>query len=175
MSAITNVKNISIEEITRIWDYLPDGCYISDKNNIFIDGNKAVEELIGYKKQELIGKSFAELKILSLEQAPRVTQTALKTLNGKMHGAAEYVLNRKDGNKIYVEIKTVSIKSKDEILSLSIVGDITESKRASNNLEKQAKELEKFNKLAIGRELKMIELKKEINSLLAELGRPKKY
>jgi hypothetical protein len=32
-----------------------------------------------------------------------------------------------------------------------------------------------MNKFLVGRELDMIELKKEVNRLLAELGRPKKY
>ena len=33
-------------------------------------------------------------------------------------------------------------------------------------------ELETFNKVAVGRELRMIELKKGINALSLELGRP---
>jgi inhibitor of KinA sporulation pathway (predicted exonuclease) len=47
--------------------------------------------------------------------------------------------------------------------------------RANSELLEKMKELEKMNKLMVGRELDMIELKKEINRLLAELGRPKKY
>ena len=36
-------------------------------------------------------------------------------------------------------------------------------------------ELELFNKVAVGRELRMIELKKEINHILDELGKSEKY
>jgi len=53
--------------------------------------------------------------------------------------------------------------------------EIEERKSAEENLEERTAELERFNKLAVGRELKMIELKKEINATLEELGREPKY
>ena len=53
--------------------------------------------------------------------------------------------------------------------------EIGERKSAEENLEERTAELERFNKLAVGRELKMIELKKEINALLEELGREPRY
>jgi hypothetical protein len=36
-------------------------------------------------------------------------------------------------------------------------------------------ELEQFNEMAIGREEKMIELKEQINELLDQMGKDKKY
>ena len=36
-------------------------------------------------------------------------------------------------------------------------------------------DMKRFNRLAVGRELRMIELKKEVDSLLVELGRKIKY
>jgi len=53
--------------------------------------------------------------------------------------------------------------------------DISERKRAESELKKKNKELELFNRLAVGREIKMIELKKEINALLLQLGKGSKY
>jgi hypothetical protein len=56
--------------------------------------------------------------------------------------------------------------------------DITERKRASEALLQQSEEmkrrnleLERFNRATVGRELDMIELKRRINALSAELGR----
>ena len=53
--------------------------------------------------------------------------------------------------------------------------DITDQRTLQDRLKKKLSEFEKFNQLAIGRELKMIELKDEVNSLLEELGRPPRY
>ena len=53
--------------------------------------------------------------------------------------------------------------------------DITERKRGEEKLHQNIAELEQFSKLAVGREDRMIELKKEINEMLRDLGKPEKY
>ena len=53
--------------------------------------------------------------------------------------------------------------------------DITERKHMEEELRRNVEELEQFNKLAIGREIKMIQLKEEINELLNQLGQGEKY
>lgn len=68
---------------------------------------------------------------------------------------------------------------------LSLIGaiqDITEWKAAeetlrqrSESLERYAADLERFNRLAVGRELRMIELKQQINDLCAQSGQPAPY
>jgi PAS domain S-box-containing protein len=53
--------------------------------------------------------------------------------------------------------------------------DITDRKEAEEALMQKMNELERFNDLTVGRELKMIELKKEINVLLTRSGEKEKY
>jgi PAS domain-containing protein len=63
-----------------------------------------------------------------------------------------------------------------EVTGLAIFAvDITERKLAEEKLHENIAELEQFSKLAVGREDRMIELKKEINEMLHELGQPEKY
>jgi PAS domain S-box-containing protein len=60
--------------------------------------------------------------------------------------------------------------------------DITERKTAEEQirqkvalLEKANSDLDRFNRIAVGRELRMIELKREINVLSERLGKPPRY
>jgi len=53
--------------------------------------------------------------------------------------------------------------------------DITDRRHMEEELKRHVEELEQFSKLAIGRELKMIQLKEEINELRGQLDQSKKY
>jgi two-component system CheB/CheR fusion protein len=53
--------------------------------------------------------------------------------------------------------------------------DITERRRAVAVLEQQTEELLRFNQAMVGREERMVELKKEINELCQRLNEPKRY
>ncbi len=81
----------------------------------------------------------------------------------------------------------IAVNSNDEIGDLassfnemaehleSTTTSIEKLQQAEEKLQKTVKELEQFNNLAVGRELQMIELKKEIDSLLCEFGREERY
>lgn len=68
----------------------------------------------------------------------------------------------KDGNGNVIEI-------------IKIARNITDRVKRENELNRKNEKLEKFNSLAVGRELKMVELKREIDSLLKELGRELRF
>lgn len=83
----------------------------------------------------------------------------------------------KDGKARHVEVHGYPIFDSQgnisQIIEYSL--DITERKQAEEQLNKTLEELKRFNNLAVGRELRMVELKREVNQLLRELGRQEKY
>ncbi len=124
----------SEERLKILFDYAPDAYYISDIKGKFIDGNKAAERLIGYKREELIGSSFLKLKLLSLADIPKAAKLLVKNLRGQSTGSDEFVLNRKDNSKVTVEISTYPVKIKGKTLALGIARDITERKNSERKL-----------------------------------------
>lgn len=66
--------------------------YMTDLQGTFIDGNVAAEQMIGYKRAELIGKSFLELELLRPEQMPRAPARLFKNAQGQPTGPDEFVL-----------------------------------------------------------------------------------
>jgi len=132
------LKN-SEERLKILFECAPDAYYISDLKGNFVDGNRAAERTIGYKREELIGKSFLKLKLLSLADIAKAAKLLVKNLRGLPTGPDEFVLNRKDSSKVTVEISTYPVKIKDKALVLGIARDITERKKAIKEIEELAK------------------------------------
>jgi len=124
-----NLKD-SEDYLKILFDYAPDAYYTSDSKGNFVSGNLAAERLTGYKREELIGKSFLKLKLLSLTDIPKAAKLLVKNLSGQATGPNEFVLNRRDNSNATVEISTYPVKIKGRILILGIARDITERKKA---------------------------------------------
>ncbi len=124
----------SEERFRMLFEYAPDGYYIADLKGVFVDGNKAAEEIVGYAKKELIGKSFLKLKLLPLLQIPKAAMLLAKNRMSQSTGPDEFTLNRKDGSQAIAEIRAFPIKIKDQTLVLGIARDITERKKAEEAL-----------------------------------------
>lgn len=129
----------SEEYLKMLFDYAPGAYYISDLKGNFIDGNLAAERLTGYKVEELIGKNFLKLKLLSLTAIPKAAKLLVKNLRGQPTGPDEFVLNRKDNTRVAVEISTYPVKIKRKTLVLGMVSDITQRKKAIKDIEELAK------------------------------------
>ena len=79
---------------------------------------------------------------------------------------------------IVLFFKTISISedlSKSLTTIISALGLSIEREQAEEELKDRIKDLERFGRLTINREEKMIQLKEEINTLLGQMGKENKY
>ncbi len=89
----------------------------------------------------------------------------------------EHIHYDKDGNPRNMEVHgdPVFDEKGNLIMMIEYSFDITDLKRAQDELAQKLKDVEKFNKLMVGREVRVLELKKEINDLLVSFGKSPKY
>ncbi len=125
----------------------------------FVDVNPVFEKIIGRPKENIIGKKVTEL-LPGIDKDPAnwIQKYGEVALNGTKTSFENYssILNK----WFYVSVYSPSIG-----FFVTIFEDITERKQAEENLKKKLAEIEKVNKFMIDRELKMIELKKQIKNL----------
>jgi PAS domain S-box-containing protein len=132
----------SEEYLSVLFELAPDAYYLNDLKGNFIDGNKAAEEVTGYARNELVGKSFLKLKLLSRSQALKAAKLLAMNALGKPTGPDEFVLNRKDGTQVSVEIRTHPVKIKNQTLVLGIARDITIRKKDEKTIRESQQKFE---------------------------------
>jgi PAS domain S-box-containing protein len=137
--------------------------------------NKKFEQLTRYSFDEVKGKNLRILKsgATSTEEYKQLWEniTSGKEWQGEFQ-------NIKKNGELYYEYALISpIANEEGIIThfLAVKEDITERKKAEALLRKKMDELERFHRLTVGRELTMIELKKEVNTLLKQMGKEAKY
>ena len=94
------------------------------------------EDLTGYRREELVGKAFAESRLFAEGDLPRALSNMQDLLRGKRLGPTEYGLITKRGSHVSVEITGFPISRNGKIEVVAIARDITERKRADEALQK---------------------------------------
>ncbi|MDP3097850.1 MAG: PAS domain S-box protein [Syntrophales bacterium] len=123
------------EELFRSYlEYAPDGIYMSDLESNFLYGNRKYEEILGYRREELVGKNFLELDILPETSLNKAVQLLQANIEGKSTGPDEIELISKEGRLIPVEINTSVLHRMGQRIVLAFVRDITERKRTEQEL-----------------------------------------
>ena len=133
---------LSEERLKLLFDKAPDAYYLNDLKGNFLDGNKAAEEMIGYSRNELIGNSFLSLNVLPRNQILKAAKLLTLNARGKPTGPDEFILNRKNGNQISVEIRTHPLKIQGKKLVLGIARDISERRAAEEKLRETQEKYE---------------------------------
>ncbi len=156
-----------LELQTRIIDNMAEGAYIVGlKDGKIKYANPKFEKMFGYGSGELLGKNVSVVNAPTEEDPTKTANDIMKAIKktGEWHGE---VKNIKKNGKEFWSYANVSVFDHPTYgrVSLSIHSDITTRKLAEEKLKEKLEELQKMNRLMVGRELVMADMKEKIKKL----------
>ncbi|HEX5690663.1 MAG TPA: PAS domain S-box protein, partial [Roseiflexaceae bacterium] len=98
---------------------------------VIVDANAAVERLIGFSKQELVGKTTLELGITRPEERERVLNAVAERgseMNQELH------IRTKSGDERIISVSVSTVQINGQTYAMATLIDITESKLATERM-----------------------------------------
>jgi len=132
----------SEKRFRELWDNAPVAYHILNTKGIITSVNKTEAKMIGYKPEEMIGKSIFEF-VLPEQQAAARRRFHQKISGKHVPRADSRTYVKKDGSPIYVEIDYILERnSKGKINGIrTTMVDITERRQAEEEIKNSREEL----------------------------------
>jgi nitrogen fixation/metabolism regulation signal transduction histidine kinase len=156
-----------LEKYVDLYNLAPTGYITLTKDGEVTEANYSAYNLLERKQTRLVGSRFGFF--VSDESKPIFNQFVEDLIKTKETGTCVISLNIHEDQNTHV-LLTGHITKNNEFCLMAVV-DISEL--IMN--QKKIAQLECFNGIFMDRELKMVELKKEVNQLLEQAGLDKKY
>jgi PAS domain S-box-containing protein len=118
-----------------LFECCPDACYLNDLQGRLLAGNRAAEEMVGYRREELLGKSFLELNLLDDQGLALARVLVARNAKGDGTGPDTIRLRRKDGVWITAEICSFPIQLNGQVVVMAVARDITQRVKAEARLK----------------------------------------
>jgi PAS domain S-box-containing protein len=128
-----------------VFENITDGVIITDLDGIIIDWNRGAENLYGYTKTEMLGKSPSILH--KTEEGQRLATEINQTTLQKGHWSGELIVVCKDGTEKITATSTVYLQDiqKNNIALIGFNHDITNLKKIEEELRQSHEQLQQLN------------------------------
>src|SRR5437588_187846 len=156
----------------------PDPVFVSDLEGKILQANDAVYELLGFRPDEVLEQSLS--RFISPEETREFLAALREVIERGATRNARLNPRSASGEIIPTTLNASALRDTDgKVIGAigilrdmrayeKVVRDLQESK---SELQEKILDLEKFEEVVVGRELKMIALEKEIENLKRELDR----
>lgn len=162
-------KAHALQLLATIVDNSSDAIFAKDLEGRYLVFNWETARVVGKTPEDALGRDDAAL--FPPEQAAMIRRHDSQVLADNRIRIYEEILDTVDGKRSYLATKGPLRNGDGEVVGIfGIARDITERQRAEAALRGSIEELERFNRLAVGRELDMIALKQQVNALSLQLG-----
>jgi two-component system NtrC family sensor kinase len=140
---------ISRDQLTRaeynfksLVNVIADPVAIVDHKGNLLEINDKIVESTGYGKEELLGKNFMKMDIVTAKSKAILIKNLAKRMMGSNLKPYEVEAKTKSGEIIHFEVNAQKIEYEGKSADLVVFRDITERKMMKEKLEKYAEQLE---------------------------------
>ncbi|HEY0845143.1 MAG TPA: diguanylate cyclase [Noviherbaspirillum sp.] len=133
-----------LEKYRRLFQATPDYATFSNlETGLFLDVNPGFENMIGYRREEVIGRTAASI---GLWVSPEDRRAAVERLKQRPSEKISIVtrFRRRNGESVLVEASLSTFRMQGELLLVASVRDITERHRAEQELLQYRNQLEQL-------------------------------
>jgi PAS domain S-box-containing protein len=168
-------------------DALPVAIYTTDAEGRLTHFNPAAVEFSGHTPELGSDRWRIIWNLYYPDGSPMLHEEcpmAISIKEGRAVRGAEAIAERPDGKRVWFQPYPTPLHDDEGrvVGGINMLMDITERKKNEEallqshaELSARAEELARFNRAAVGREMRMIELKKEVNLLCLRLGENARY
>ena len=150
----------------------PDPVFVSDLEGKILRANDAVSQLLGFRQDEVLEQSLS--RFISPEETREFTAALREVVERGVTRNARLNPRSASGEVIPTTLNASALRDPDGkvIGAIGILRDmrayeqvVRDLEQSKTELQEKILDLEKFEEVVVGRELKMIALEKELESL----------
>jgi len=156
----------------------PDPVFVSDLEGKILEANDAVSELLGFRRDEVVEQSLS--RFISEEETREFTAALREVVERGVTRNARLNPRAATGEVIPTSLNASALRDADGkvIGAIGVLRDmrayeevVRDLEQSKTELQEKILDLEKFEEVVVGRELKMIALEKEVEALRAEVAK----
>jgi len=117
-----------------LFDLMVDPVAIVDRKGKILEVTKSVEDISGFKREELVGKNFLRTKIATAKSKAIMMKNLAKRMMGAEMAPYDVDILTKSGKKMQYELNAAKIEYKGKHADLVIFRDISQRKKMEEKL-----------------------------------------
>jgi len=137
----------SEEKYRSLYKNSPNAVVLTNERGLILDINSSAERILGYKREEIIGRNYLEFNMVTYDQISTIKRMYRDLLNGIKPKAIELQIKRKNNKISWISFQSSMIKMDKEIIIESICQDINSKKKAEILIIEENKRLLELNKI----------------------------
>jgi PAS domain S-box-containing protein len=161
-------------QYTEFYEHTPVGFLTVDHEGVIEKLNLTAAALLGDAREQLRRQHLANF--IAEESRDRWLQHFRAVISQDNMNSCELMLKRKQGNHFHAQLDCLRLcKTAEPPMVRIVLTDITARKLAELTLQDKLSELQRWHDVTLGRETRVLELKREVNELLIAGGKPPRY